>query len=138
LKELVVEAIVENMNKVIDFVNEELELYDLDIEIQSQINIIIDEIFSNIAYYAYTTTKGTVTIQVELEQDIKRAINIKFIDNGKPYNMLLAETPDVTLSVEAREIGGLGIFLVKQMSDEIYYEYKDGCNILKVKKYIEV
>jgi len=51
--------------------------------------------------------------------------------------VLLAEAPDITLSAEERKIGGLGIFLVKQMADEIDYEFSDGCNVLKVRKYLE-
>jgi len=137
LKELVVEAIVENIDKVIDFVNDELKVYACSLEVQSQISIIIDEIFSNIAYYAYTTNTGEITTQVEIDEEPRKVISITFIDRGNPYNVLLAEAPDITLSAEERKIGGLGIFLVKQMADEIDYEFSDGCNVLKVRKYLE-
>ena len=64
------------------------------------------------------------------------AVLLSFIDNGRAYDPLAADNPNTTLSAEERPIGGLGVFLVKKTMDEITYEYKDGMNILKVKKHI--
>ena len=73
------------------------------------------------------------TVRVETEADPTTAV-ITFIDSGTPFDPLQKADPDVTLDAEEREIGGLGIFLVKKSMDEITYEYKDGHNILRIRK----
>jgi anti-sigma regulatory factor (Ser/Thr protein kinase) len=102
---------------------------------QMQIDIAIDELFGNIAHYAYNPEIGQATVRVEVTQD-PLAVVITFIDNGVPYDPLAKTDPDTTLSAEEREIGGLGIYMVKKSMDEITYDYKDGQNILKIKKRI--
>lgn len=135
MNELTIEATVENLNIVTDFVNEQLELYDCPMKAQMQIDIAIDELFSNISYYAYNPDVGPATVRVEVTENPMTVI-ITFIDNGVPYDPLSTEDPDITLSAEERNIGGLGIFMVKKTMDDIQYEYKDGQNILKIKKQI--
>ena len=98
-----------------------------------QVHIAIDELFGNIAYYAYNPEIGIVTVRVEVT-DNPLAVVITFIDNGIPYDPLAKVDPDVTLSLEERDVGGLGIYLVKKTMDDILYEYKDGQNILRIKK----
>ena len=100
-----------------------------------QIDIAIDELFGNIAHYAYNPEVGNATVRVEVSED-PLAVIVTFIDNGIPYDPLRKDDPDITLSAEEREIGGLGIYLVKKSMDEISYEYKNGQNILKIKKNI--
>ena len=100
---------------------------------QMQIDIAIDELFGNIAHYAYNPEVGDATVRVEVVED-PLAVIITFIDKGVPYDPLAKADPNVTLSAEEREIGGLGIFMVKKTMDDITYEYKDGQNILKIKK----
>jgi anti-sigma regulatory factor (Ser/Thr protein kinase) len=73
---------------------------------------------------------------VEVEKDPMTVV-ITFIDNGRPYDPLSNGDPDVSLSAEEREVGGLGIFLVRKMMDEVTYEYKDGKNILRVRQVIK-
>ena len=135
MKELTLAATVENIETVTEFVNAQLELLDCPIKAQMQIDIAIDEIFGNIAHYAYNTEVGSATVRVEVSE-APLAVIITFIDNGVPYDPLGKDDPDITLSAEEREIGGLGIYMVKQSMDEITYEYKDGQNILKIKKNI--
>ena len=135
MKELTLAATVENIETVTEFVNAQLELMDCPIKAQMQIDIAIDELFGNIAHYAYNTEVGSATVQVEVSE-APLAVIITFIDNGVPYDPLGKDDPDITLSAEEREIGGLGIYMVKQSMDEITYEYKDGQNILKIKKNI--
>ena len=96
-------------------------------------HIAIDELFGNIAYYAYNPEIGIVTVRVEVT-DNPLAVVIKFIDNGIPYDPLAKADPDTTLSVEERDVGGLGIYMVKKTMDDISYEYRDGQNILRIKK----
>ena len=133
MKELTVEAAVENIGKVTEFVDGQLEEFGCPVKVQMQIDIAIDELFGNIAHYAYNPDTGPATVQVEVRQEPLEVI-ITFIDNGIPYDPLAKGDPDITLSAEEREIGGLGIYMVKKSMDEISYEYKDGQNILKIRK----
>ena len=135
MKELTINATVENIPAVTAFVDEQLEAFDCPMKAQMQIDIAIDELFSNIAYYAYNPDVGPVTVRVEVVED-PMAVVITFIDNGVPYDPLTREDPDTTLSAEERDLGGLGIYMVKKSMDEVTYEYKDGQNILKIKKNI--
>ena len=136
MKELTIAATVESIETVTDFVNEQLEAYDCPMKILMQINIAIDELFSNIAHYAYNPETGDATVRVEVIED-PMAVIITFIDNGVPYDPLKQKDPDTTLSAEERELGGLGIYMVKKSMDEIVYEYKDGHNILKIKQNLQ-
>ena len=133
MKELTIAATVENIETVTNFVNEQLEALDCPIKAQMQIAIAIDELFGNIAHYAYNPEIGKATVRVEVIED-PLAVTITFIDNGVPYDPLAKADPDTTLSAEERDIGGLGIYMVKKSMDDITYEYKDGQNILKIKK----
>ena len=137
MKELTIAATVENIETVTNFVNEQLEALDCPIKAQMQIDIAIDELFGNIAHYAYNPEIGKATVRVEVIED-PLAVTITFIDNGVPYDPLAKADPDTTLSAEERDIGGLGIYMVKKSMDEITYEYKDGQNILKIKKNLRV
>ena len=133
MKELTIDATVENIGAVTDFVNEQLEALECPMKAQMQIDIAIDELFGNIAHYAYNPQIGSATVRVEVI-DEPLSVVITFIDDGVPYDPLQKNDPDVTLSAEEREIGGLGIYMVKKSMDEITYEYKNGQNFLKIKK----
>ena len=133
MKELTIAATVENIETVTNFVNELLEALDCPIKAQMQIAIAIDELFGNIAHYAYNPEIGQATVRVEVVEE-PLSVVITFIDNGVPYDPLAKADPDTTLSAEERDIGGLGIYMVKKSMDDIAYEYKDGHNILKIKK----
>ena len=135
MKELTIKATVENIDVVTDFVNEQLESFDCPMKAQMQIDIAIDELFGNIAHYAYNPEVGDATVRVEVNQQ-PLAVIITFIDKGVPYDPLKKADPDTTLAVEDRDIGGLGIYMVKKSMDEISYEYKDGQNILRILKNI--
>ena len=133
MKELTIAAKIENIEAVTEFVNEQLEAFDCSMKAQMQIDIAIDELFSNIAHYAYNPEIGNATVRVEVIEE-PLCVIITFIDSGVPYDPLKNEDPNITLSAEEREIGGLGIYMVKKSMDEITYEYKDGQNILSIKK----
>ena len=135
MTELTIAATMENIEVVTDFVNQQLEALNCPMKAQMQIDIAIDELFSNIARYSYNPEVGQATVRVEVVED-PLAVTITFIDNGVPYDPLAKADPDVTLSAEEREIGGLGIYMVKKTMDDITYEYKDGHNILSIKKCI--
>lgn len=133
MKELTIPATVENIEKVIEFVNSQLEEINCPIKAKMQIDIAIDELFGNIAHYAYNPETGPATVRVEVTE-APISVIVTFIDHGIPYDPLKKDDPDVTLSAEERAIGGLGIFMVKKTMDEITYEYKDGQNILSIRK----
>lgn len=131
--ELTIEATVESIPIVTEFVEERLAQFDCPMKAQMQINIAIDELFSNIAYYAYNPEVGPATVRIEVVEDPLSAV-ITFIDHGVPYDPLAKDDPDITLALEDRDIGGLGIFMTKKTMDAVEYEYKDGQNILTIKK----
>ena len=133
MKELTIPATVENIEKVTEFVNSQLEEINCPIKAKMQIDIAIDELFGNIAHYAYKPETGPATVRVEVSETPISVI-VTCIDHGIPYDPLKKDDPDVTLSAEERAIGGLGIFMVKKTMDEITYEYKDGQNILSIRK----
>ena len=136
VKELTLEAKVANLQQVLDFVDENLKSMRCPMKILMQIDVAVEEIFVNVASYAYAPYTGSVTIRMAL-QEKPRAVVITFIDSGIPYNPLAKEDPDVSLSAEERSIGGLGIFMVKKTMDKMEYEYTDKQNILKMYKIIE-
>ena len=133
MKELTLEATIANIETVTNFVDEQLEALDCPMKAQMQINIAIDELFSNIAYYAYAPQTGMATVRLEAFTQ-PPAVAVTFIDSGAPYNPLEKEDPDVTLAAEERSIGGLGIYMVKKSMDEVTYAFEDGQNILTIRK----
>ena len=133
MNELTILAAVENIDRVTDFVNEQLEEACCPLKVQMQLDVAVDEVFSNIANYAYQPGSGSATIKVERVED-PSSIVITFIDRGKPYNPLLKEDPNISLPAEEREAGGLGIFLVKKLMDDMAYDYREGQNILRIRK----
>ena len=133
MKELNISATVENIPVVTAFVDEQLETLNCPLKAQMQIDIAIDELFGNIAQYAYNPDIGSATVRVEVSED-PLAVIITFIDGGIPYDPLKADDPDITLSAEDRPLGGLGIYTVKKSMDAIIYEHRDGKNILSIKK----
>lgn len=131
--EIEIKALTENLQELISFVDGHLEDMGASMKAQMQIDIAVEELFVNIAHYAYAPDVGEVVISVAKDKE-KNQISITFADSGKPYNPLEKPDPDVTLSAEERSIGGLGIFMVKKSMDDMRYEYKDGQNILTITK----
>ena len=136
MREMDIAATLENLDAVMAFVDQQLEEAGCSMKTQMQIDIAVEEVYVNIAHYAYYPEIGGVTIRVQIEEEPLEII-LTFIDKGKPYDPLAKEDPDVTLAVEDRQIGGLGIFMVKKSMDNISYEYNEGRNILTLKKKLE-
>ncbi|MBR3102410.1 MAG: ATP-binding protein [Lachnospiraceae bacterium] len=135
MSELNIAATIENLNDVMTFVTSILEEMSCPVKEQMTIEIAVEEMFVNVAHYAYTTKTGMVRIKC-LPLDNNKAVEISFEDEGVPFNPLAKEDPDTTLSVEERPIGGLGIYMVKKSMDNVYYEYKDGKNFFRMRKNI--
>lgn len=136
MHELSIEANLDNVAAVLDFV--ESHLSGCSAKTISRIGVAVDEVFSNIARYAYRTASGSepdagnATVRITVEDDV----TIEFEDSGAPYNPLAKDDPDVTIPADEREIGGLGIFIVKNIMDTVEYRREGGKNILTIKKEI--
>ena len=124
----------DELSSVLSFIKEGLERYNLGFKMLSQFKLVSEEIFINIVNYAYSKSNGKCKIQIDYADDSK--VKIIFMDSGVPFNTLEKEEPDITLSAEDRDIGGLGIFITKQIMDKIEYKYEDGQNILTIIKNI--
>lgn len=121
---------LENLPRASAFFEDALTAADLPMKLVAQVNVVVDELFSNIARYSGATT---ATLGCAISGGV---LTLRFTDNGRPYDPTAKPDPDVTLSAEERDIGGLGIFMVKQLMDTVAYEYADGLNILTVSKTI--
>lgn len=131
-KNKVFNAEVNELQNVQSFVIETLSDLHLEMKLQNQLNIVIEELFVNIANYAYENG-GEVEIKVEAKMN---EISITFIDSGMKFNPLEIDDPNIDAKAEERRIGGLGIFMVKNMMDDIKYKFENNQNILTiVKKY---
>ena len=128
-----VNADVNELQRVLNFVEGCVQEIDCSPKALMQINVAVEEIFVNIAHYAYSGKIGEAVIEVEIDDEPK-TVTITFIDRGVKFDPLAKPDPDVTLSVKDRQIGGLGIFMTKKFIDELSYEYRDGQNVFAMKK----
>ena len=129
MKDITVDATLENLEVVQNFVSEELEAQGCSMKVMMQIEIAVEEIYVNIVHYAYNPQVGKANIRCEVTDNPMQVI-IQFLDSGIPFDPLAKEDADITLSAEERNIGGLGIFMVRKMMDSVDYMYKDGHNVL--------
>jgi anti-sigma regulatory factor (Ser/Thr protein kinase) len=130
-KEQLIRAKTEQLDSLLDSVNVDLEAAGCPAATVVSVGICLEEIFVNVAHYGYPEGNGDVRIIEEIEND---EITLEIEDWGVQYNPLLREDPDITLSAEERQIGGLGIYMVRNMMDGVSYEYRDGMNCLKMWK----
>ncbi len=134
MAEMKIKALPENLNQVQNFVDGELELMACPMKIQMKIDLCVEEMYINVASYAYNNGIGDAQIIVEACKE-RPGVRITLIDCGDAYDPLQKGDPDVTASAEEREIGGLGIFLVKKNMDQLSYVRSAGKNILRMTKY---
>jgi anti-sigma regulatory factor (Ser/Thr protein kinase) len=120
-----------NLPEVQFFAKTVFEKYGLDDATIRKIELAVEEIFVNVSHYAYTDNEGRCSVIIKNEEN---AMTITFIDNGVKFNPLEKSDPDISVSSEEREIGGLGIFITKKIMDEVLYKYQDGYNMLTIKK----
>lgn len=118
---------------VSELIERELEKRECSMKAITQINVAIDEIFSNIINHGYNGEGGPVEVKLVF-RDEPRRVYVRFADSGIPYNPLTKEDPDITLSAEERSLGGLGIYLVKKTMDDVRYKYENGQNVLTIVK----
>ena len=133
MAEITVTATLDSLDTVLAFVDEQMERAGCPRKLITQVDMAVEEIFVNIARYAYHPEVGEASVRCEAGGDPFQVI-VGFADHGRPYNPLEREDPDVTLDAEQRPIGGLGILMAKKLMDDIQYEYQDGKNILTLRK----
>ena len=131
MAEITIAATLDNLDTVLAFVDQQMEEAGCAMKLMAQVDMAVEEIFVNIARYAYHPEVGEASC--EAGGDPFQVI-VGFADQGRPYNPLEREDPDVTLDAEQRQIGGLGIFMAKKLMDDIQYEFRDGQNILTLRK----
>ena len=132
--EIKIPATIERLDEVLEFVAAAIGDTKADAKIHNNINIAVEEIFVNIANYAYPSGGGDVAVSVIISAD---EVIIEFKDGGTPYDPLAKSDPDITLSAEDRDIGGLGIFMVKNIMDSMDYRYEDNSNVLTISKQLK-
>lgn len=135
MKELRLAATLEGIPAVTAFIDEQLEALACGMKAQMQIDVAIDEVFANIAHYAYPGGAGEAAVRFDFDP-ATRVATLEFEDKGVAFDPLQRDDPDVTLSAEERQIGGLGIFLVKKTMDGVEYRREDGRNVLTLRKKI--
>ena len=139
MKELTIEAKTDNLEQVLFFVNQYLEECGCSMKAQIQMDVAVEEIFVNIASYAYDTDQSgtektrTTNIKIEITDDPYSAV-VTFVDEGIPYDPLAKEDPDISLPASERPIGGLGIYMVKKSMDDVQYAREEGRNVLTIRK----
>lgn len=141
-KRLKIESKLEYMDQVTSFITDELKVHKLAMKIIMQVDLASEEVFTNIAHYAYgqkdlegriIPDSGTGPVEIIVDIDNK-CVTLTFIDEGTEFDPLKKKDPDITLSAEEREIGGLGIYMVKKIMDDVFYRYESGKNILTLIK----
>ena len=125
------EARVEKLDEVLAFLDGTLEGMDCPMKTQIQLDVAVEELYVNIASYAYAPETGPATLRIVPEDG---GVAITFIDHGMPYDPLAKPDPDVTLSAEERQIGGLGIYMVKKSMDGMEYRREGDSNVLTIHK----
>lgn len=130
---LTVPAVLEELQTVLTFIETALSSFPCPPKTFHAIAIAVEEIFVNIAHYAYRPDVGEATIRCEVRRQPVQ-VTIEFLDSGRPYNPLVHDAPDIACSATERSIGGLGILMVKNLMDTVKYEYRDGKNILTIQK----
>ncbi len=133
MKKLLVKAERDRLDEVLSFVGEEIEAAGCDVKPRRQINMAVEEIFLNVSSYAYGDGDGDVEISLEIDE-ASGILTVVFVDGGMAFDPLSKEEPDVHQSGRERRPGGLGIMMVKKTMDAMKYEYRDGKNILTIRR----
>ena len=136
MKELRLKATLGGVKEVLAMIDSELNAHHCPMETRVELDVAVEELYVNIANYAYAPDTGEALVRIVCEER-PAACEITFIDNGIPFDPLAKPDPDLELPIEERPIGGLGIYMVKNSMDGVYYERKDGQNILTIRKLFE-
>ncbi len=133
MERITVPASLDQLDTVQEFISEKLEQYACPMKAMMAIEIAVEEIFVNIANYAYRPEVGEATVCCEVSQDPLK-VTIQFLDHGKPFNPLEKDDADTSQEALLEREGGLGILMVKKSMDSVSYSYENGKNILTILK----
>ena len=134
MRTLTVPAETEQLDAVTAFTEAYLETLGCPVKTRMQIALSVEEIFVNVANYAYGAGGGEAELRLSYEEGV---LTVSLLDSGAPYDPLAKPDPDVTLPADERPIGGLGIFLVKKNMDGVRYRYENGRNVLTMTKKLQ-
>jgi len=134
MSKIVLDADTSKLAELQGFVEEKLGEHDCPPDVLMQIQVAVEEIFTNIASYAYPSGKGKAQVMLEFDNETPATVSIQFLDGGVQFDPLAKPDPDVTASAEERRIGGLGIYMVKKTMDDVKYEYLHDKNVLTITK----
>ena len=126
-------AKTESLSDILGFVDQKLDSFECPMKIQMAVCVAIEEVFVNVAHYAYGEDQGDMRLGIGFDEE-NRTVTFRMTDKGIPFDPLQKPDPDITLSAEDREVGGLGIFIAKKTMDSISYAYENGENILTMTK----
>lgn len=135
MTEKIFPADTDALEDVLGFIETELEKADCPVKNITMISVAIEEVFVNVAHYAYPDGTGDVKIEFDFDEN-ERTVMLRISDKGIPFDPLNKPDPDITLSAQQRQIGGLGIFITKKTMDNVSYRYENGENILTMTKKI--
>ena len=133
---LFIDATVDNLSAVMTYISDSLDYCNCSAKDKQRVQLAVEEIYINIANYAYQPDKGKAQIDCEITKNPK-SVAITLIDKGKPYNPFSKDDPDINAGISDRSVGGLGVFVVKKIMDDVSYAYQDGKNIFKMSKILE-
>ncbi len=133
-KELVITNEVSEIAKIVPFIEELAEQFSLPTELIFNLNLVLEEALTNVILYAYSEKGQDIYLSVEKKDNI---LIFTLTDKGEEFDPTKTEDPDVTLEAEERPIGGLGIFLIKNIMDEVEYQRIEGQNVFTLKKKVE-
>lgn len=133
---LTVPASMEHLYKVMTLTEQILEQARCGKDDKRLVEISVEEIFTNIASYAYKKGEGMVWMEWDVRETGKglKEVEIRFLDEGAPYDPFARKDPDLTLPIEERPVGGLGVYMVKQFMDEASHCFEKGRNLTAIKK----
>lgn len=139
MKEIKVNADVKNLDSVLQFMNEVIEPYNCSVEIQFQLELALEEAYVNIAHHAYPNDVGSTIIRCDVveKDDKSNLLVIDILDQGIPYNPIEHNDPNINSSAEERDIGGLGIYMIKNSMDALSYSYENEHNVFTIEKYLK-
>ena len=132
VKELTIEARLENIEKAIDFIDHELQSKGCRVDVMQRIDLALEEMLVNISNYAYGDSEGIAIVGISFPSEGLVQLDIR--DRGVPYDPTQREDPDVTIPLKLRKKGGLGIYMTKMVMDEMIYRYEDGYNHIILRK----
>ncbi|MDR0404495.1 MAG: ATP-binding protein [Oscillospiraceae bacterium] len=133
MEEITVPAKKKELDKILSFFHQVLEEKECDQKIKFNLDLVVEEIFVNVSNYSYPNKEGVLTVKCDIDNDTNTFI-MEFIDSGVKFNPLKVGDPDLNLNEKERQVGGLGIFLAKKLTDEIFYSHEDNKNHLFIKK----